>query len=489
MFVLGIDLGTSSVKILALDEEGNICAESSSDYPMDSPADGWAEQNPVDWWESVKNAMGELLSKGAFAPDDVKAISFSGQMHGLVSLDKDNNVLYPAILWCDQRTGEECKEITDHFGKDGLFKEVGNLALTGFTAPKILWMKKNKPDIFEKTAHILLPKDYIGFKMTGNHCTDYSDASGMLLLNVKRKQWSRSMLDFLEIDTGMLPELKESYSPVGKLTREALNELGLKGDITVVAGAGDQAAGAIGTGTVKEGIISVAMGTSGVVFAAHDTYRADPDMRLHAFCHANGKYHSMGVMLSCASCIKWWHDKVTDHMSIDELIDETATVPAGADKVIFLPYLMGERTPYPDPDARGTFIGITPNTTRNAMSKAILEGVSFGLRDTYEIIKSMGIPVNEIRAIGGGARNPIGLEILSDIFGYPVSTINTKQGGALGAAILAGVGTKIYGDIETTCNNLIKTDRTFEPDSKNKGVYEERYAKYKGLYASLKDWF
>ncbi len=489
MYTLGIDLGTSSVKVLAMALSGEIIGHASADYPLLSPQEGWAQQNPEDWWEGTKQAMYTLLEKTGIDPVLIKGIGFSGQMHGLVALDKDNNVLYPAILWCDQRTQKECDQITEHFKKDGLLNAVGNQALTGFTAPKILWLKNNHPEIFKKIAHILLPKDYMAFRMTGNYCTDYSDASGMLLLDVKNKKWSADMLEFLGINEDVLPKLYESYEPVGKLKFRALEQLGLKGDITLVAGAGDQAAGAIGTGTVDEGIISVSMGTSGVVFAAHNEYVVDPDMRLHAFCHANGKYHSMGVMLSCASCIKWWHDKVNEKYSIDELIDETEQVPAGSEKVIFLPYLMGERTPYPDPYARGTFVGITPETSRQAMSKAILEGVSFGLKDAFEIIKSMGIPINEIRVIGGGARNPIGIKILSDILNFPVKTINTTQGGALGAAILAAVGVSYFPDVNTACRNLIKTVDTYEPDPENAKAYESVYPRYQSLYSALKDWF
>lgn len=489
MYTLGIDLGTSSVKVLAMDNKGSIIGHASADYPLLTPREGWAEQNPEDWWEGTKQAMHLLLEQTNIDPVMIKGIGFSGQMHGLVALDEDNNVLYPAILWCDQRTHNECDQITAHFGKEGLLKTVGNQALTGFTAPKILWLKNNHPDIFKKIAHILLPKDYMAFRMTGKYCTDFSDASGMLLLDVKNKRWSSEMLDFLGIDERVLPTLHESFEPVGKLKFRALEQLGLKGDITLVAGAGDQAAGAIGTGTVDEGIICVSMGTSGVVFAAHNEYVADSDMRLHAFCHANGKFHSMGVMLSCASCIKWWHDKVNDKYSIDELIDETKSIPAGSEKVIFLPYLMGERTPYPDPFARGTFVGITPDTSRQSMSKAILEGVSFGLKDAFEIIKNMGIPVNEVRVIGGGARNSEAIKILSDILNFPVKTINTSQGGALGGAILAGVGVSFYRDVNTACNELIKTVETYEPDAKNAKIYESVYLRYKSLYQALKGWF
>lgn len=489
MVFLGIDLGTSSVKVLAVDHNGTILGESTREYPVYYPKSNWAEQNPEDWWINTKEAIRELINKNNLSEQEIRSIGFSGQMHGLVALDEENKVLFPAILWCDQRTDEECEDITNHFGQEKLTQLVGNKALTGFTAPKILWVRKNYPELFSKIRHILLPKDYIRFKLTGDYATDVSDASGMLLLDVESRTWSKEMIDFIEIKEDFLPKLYESYEITGKLTEEVKKELGLTGEIWVVGGAGDNAAGAIGTGTVNEGTIMVTLGTSGVVFAAHDKYAVDSQNRLHAFCHANGKYHSMGVMLSAASCLKWWVEEANKGMSFDELLKEASETESGCNKVIFLPYLMGERTPYADPNARGTFLGLSMSTTRGEMTRAVLEGVSFGLRDSLEILKDIGIPISQIIAIGGGSKSPLWKQILADIFGYPIQEINTNQGGALGAAILAGVGTGEYKSIEEACNKFIKIIGSTSPKDKNIESYNKLHKLYREAYKSLKNWF
>lgn len=487
MILLGIDLGTSSVKILAIDERGNIIGDVSKDYPVNYPRDNWAEQNPEDWWINTREGIKELTQKFSIASNSIRAVSFSGQMHGLVALDGNNEVLTPAILWCDQRTYEECEDITNFFGKEKLTQYVGNKALTGFTAPKILWLKKNKRDVFDKIKHILLPKDYIRFKLTDDFATDVSDASGMLLLDVKNRSWSKEMLEFIGIKESVLPALYESYEVTGKVTEEAKRELGLKGEILVIAGAGDQAAGAIGTGAVEDGIVSVNLGTSGVVFAAHDEFAVDRENRLHAFCHANGKYHSMGVMLSAASCLKWWVEEVNRGMTFDQLLEEAKGSQSSG--VVFLPYLFGERTPYSDPDARGCFIGLSINTTRGEMTRAVLEGVAFGLKDSLEILKDINIPIKEIRVIGGGAKSPLWKQILADVFGATIAEINTTQGGALGAAILAGVGAGVFQSINVACSNIIKVTNHIESNRKNVECYKRIYKLYSKLYHSLYDWF
>lgn len=490
MYYLGIDLGTSSVKVLAINSNHEIVGYTVKDYPVYYPQDKWAEQDPNDWWNQTVLCIKELVEKYKIGVDEIKAISFSGQMHGLVALDKNNEVLLPAILWCDNRTELECEDITNHFGSEKLSKIVGNKALTGFTAPKILWVKKNRPEIYSKIEHIMLPKDYISHKLTGGYATDVSDASGMLLLDVEKRTWSKDMLAYLEIDESVLPKLYESYEVVGKVTDEVKTLLGLEGDILVVGGAGDQAAGAIGTGTVKEGIVSVTLGTSGVVFAAHEDYAVDEiGNRLHAFCHANGKYHSMGVMLSAASCLKWWADTINKEVSFEVLLEEAEKVEAGCNNLVFLPYLTGERTPYADPNAKGSFVGMTINTTRGHMTRAILEGVAFGLRDSLEILRELNVPINEVRVIGGGARSSLWKQILADIFESKIQEINTNQGGGLGAAILAATGAGLYSTVDEGCDKLISVVSTVNPIQGNVTIYNKVYPLYTDLYKSLKHWF
>lgn len=482
---IGIDLGTSSVKILLMAKDGRIVDEVTQEYPVYYPKTNWAEQNPEDWWQGTLNALKELIDKNHEVKSEIKGIGFSGQMHGMVALDISGEVLTPAIIWCDQRTAEECDEITNHFGREKLSELVGNKALTGFTAPKILWIKKHYPEIFEKVAMYLLPKDYINYRLSGDYATDYSDASGMLLLDVKNKCYSKAVLDFIGITEKQLPKLHESYEVTGKLSDKLKEELGLLQDVIIVGGAGDQAAGAIGTGTVSEGVVSVTLGTSGVVFAAHDHYKVDAQNRLHAFCHASGRYHSMGVMLSAASSLKWWTDQVA-MADIDTVLDE---MDEEITDIVFLPYLMGERTPYADPNARGTFIGMDMNTGRKELTKAILEGVSFGLKDSLDILKDMKIPVDEIRVIGGGAKSKKWRQILADIFGHKIVGINTNQGGALGAAILAAVGNHAYANVDEATKTIIKTVDAIEPDMKKHAIYQEKHKKYQSLYGYLKPYF
>lgn len=489
MYYIGIDLGTSSVKVVAMDAKGDIIGEGTADYPLYFPSPGWAEQNPEDWWQGTVKAIEILLKTTGIEPNKVASIGLSGQMHGLVALDVNGSVILPAMLWCDQRTQNECNDIIEKFHGQGLLEHVANQALTGFTAPKLLWLKKHHFDLFKKIEHILLPKDYIRYKMTGEFATDYSDASGMLLLDVKNKCFSKVMCDYIGIKESSLPKLYESYEVTGHLSKEALQTLGLEGKISVVGGAGDQAAGAIGTGTVKKGIISVTLGTSGVVFAAHDNFVADDKMRLHAFCHANGKYHSMGVMLSAASCIKWWTEVVNSDVPFHKLMEEAEQVPLQSEHVIFLPYLMGERTPYANPDARGTFIGLTPTTTRGELTRAIFEGVAFGLKDSIEILREIQIPMEEIRVIGGGSKNNFWMQILANIFEMQISRVNTDQGGALGAAILAAVGAGEFESVEVACDRIINTTDIFKPRLEEVGHYKQLYLRFKGLYQALEPWF
>ncbi len=489
MYYLGIDLGTSSVKVLVINQDNKIIGDASREYPVSYPKEKWAEQDPTDWWTETKNAIKDVVKKYDIPKDGIKSMSFSGQMHGLVALDENNDVLTPAILWCDNRTEEECEDITNHFGQDKLSEYTGNKALTGFTAPKILWVKKNLPEVFQQIRHIMLPKDYVSFKLTGNYSTDVSDASGMLLLDVKNRTWSKEMLDYLEIEESMLPKLYESYQVCGNVAPSVLEELGLEGEIVVAAGAGDQAAGAVGTGTVVEGIVSVTLGTSGVVFAAHEEYAHDQENRLHAFCHANGKYHSMGVMLSAASCLKWWVDTVQKGMNFEDLLEEATTIESEDKNLVFLPYLMGERTPYADPDAKGAFVGMTMLTNRGHMTKAVLEGVSYGLKDSMEILKDIDVPIKEVRVIGGGAKSPLWKQILADMFAVEIQEINTNQGGALGAAILGAVAAGHFKDVAQGCQAMIKVTNTVKPNPEKKAYYDEKYQRFTKLYEAIKDWY
>lgn len=489
MYYLGIDLGTSSVKVLAINDQNQIVGDASKEYPVYFPQDKWAEQDPSDWWIQTVEAIKELVAKYKIQPDEVRAIGFSGQMHGLVALGEKNEVLFPSILWCDQRTEAECEDITNYFGKDKLRDYTGNKALTGFTAPKVLWVKKNRPELFAQIKHIMLPKDYVRFMLTGDYAIDLSDAAGMLMLDVKNRTWSKEMCDYLGVNVEVLPKLYESYEVTGSVTEAVKKQLGLTGEILVVGGAGDQAAGAVGTGTVKEGIVSVTLGTSGVVFAAHETFAVDEECRLHAFCHANGKYHSMGVMLSAANCLKWWVETINVGSDFDELLKEAEEASAGSGKLIFLPYLMGERTPYADPDAKACFVGMDMNTTRGHMTRAVLEGVTFGLRDSLEILRDLNIPIHQVRVIGGGAKSNLWKQILADIFNVEIQEINTNQGGGLGAAILAAVGAGLYQSVEEGCEKLISVVNTVKPDPINSATYDKVYPLYNGLYKDLEKWF
>jgi len=490
MKFLGVDLGTSSVKIIMVDEEGKLLSSVSKEYPVSYPKNGWSEQNPEDWWNGTKEGIKELMEKSKVSGEEVKGIGFSGQMHGLVILDKDNNVLRPAILWNDQRTQEECDYLNNEIGQEKISKYTGNKALTGFTAPKVLWVRKHEKEIFDKIAHILLPKDYIRFKLTGEFASEVSDASGTLFFDVENRQWSKEMMDILGIKEEQLPKMYESWEVTGKVTKEVAEYIGVSSETVVVGGGGDQAAGAIGTGTVDAGILSVALGTSGVVFASSDSYAVDDENTLHSFCHGNGKYHQMGVMLSAASSLKWWVEEINeDSKDFNKLLADAEKSTVGSNGVIFLPYLTGERTPYSDPNAKGVFFGLNITTKREDMTRAVLEGVAFGLRDSLEILKSLNVPIEEVRVSGGGAQSPLWKQILADVFNVKVSMINSKEGPAYGAAILAIVGCGVYPTVDEACKNLIKVTETVHPIAENVAKYEKPYEVYRKLYPALKDSF
>lgn len=492
MNFLGIDLGTSSVKLIIMDQNGNILESVSRNYDIIYPKTGWAEQNPEDWWNSIVEGIRELINNCNVDPESIMGISFSGQMHGLVILDINNKVLIPAILWCDQRTQKQCDYLNKTFGKDRLSSYTGNIALTGFTLPKLLWVKENRPDIYSKIAHIMLPKDYISFKLTGIFASDVSDASGTVIFDVKNRKWSKKMIDLLEIREDVLPKVYESYEIIDNVSKKASQETGLSTNTKVIAGAGDQAAGAVGTGTVNTGILSVALGTSGVVFASSEKFYVDKKNRLHSFCHANGKWHQMGVILSAASSLKWWVDNInldTDGDAFEKLLLEAESSPAGSNKLLFLPYLIGERTPYNDPYAKGSFIGLNVTHKRGDMTRSILEGVCFALRDSLEILKSLNVDMKEIRISGGGSKSKLWRQIVADVFNLRVNVVNSKQGPAYGAAILAAVGCKVFKSVDEACGKLIKITESLEPLKQNVEKYDKFYSVYSTLYCCLKTKF
>lgn len=499
-YLLGIDIGTSGTKTVLFDIEGNTIASSIYEYPLYQPYVGWAEQNPIDWWEAVVKSIREVLLKSNIDSSDIKGIGLSGQMHGLVLLDKNYNVLRPSIIWCDQRTSNECVEITNKVGEKRLIEITANPALTGFTASKIMWVKNNEPSIYEKVYKILLPKDYIRFMLTGEFATEVSDASGMQLLDVPNRRWSDEVLEKLDIDKSFLARVYESIEITGKISKTAAEITGLKEGTIVVGGAGDQAAGAVGNGIVKSGIVSSTIGTSGVVFAYTDKVTIDLKGRVHTFCHAvPNTWHVMGVTQGAGLSLKWFRDNfcqnekevamLTDVDVYEILTKEAEKSPVGCEGLIYLPYLMGERTPHLDPFAKGVFFGLSAKHTKRDMLRAVMEGVSYSLRDCMEIIKDMGIEVNEVRASGGGGKSPLWRQMQADMYNTEVVTINSQEGPALGVAILAGVGAKIYSSVDEACENIIKINTIQKPIKENSKVYERYYKLYKNLYLSLKENF
>jgi xylulokinase len=498
---LGIDVGTSGTKTIAIDERGKILASATADYPLYTPKPLWSEQNPDDWWKATVATIRAVVKKAKLKPADVKGIGLSGQMHGSVFLDKQNRVIRRAILWNDQRTGPECLEIERLAGgRKNLIKMVANPALTGFTAPKILWLRNHEPKNFEKLAKVLLPKDEIRRRLTGEFATEVSDASGMLLLDVAKRTWSKALLSKLELDSGLLAKCYESEEVTGKLTKAAAAELGLTSDCVVVGGAGDCAAGAVGNGIVSRGVLSTSIGTSGVMFVHSDQMQVDPLGRLHTFCHAvHGKWHLMGVNLSAGGSLQWFRNKLCEvevaqakKRRIDPyeiLTEEAAQAPAGSEGLFFLPYLSGERTPHADPDARGCFIGLTLAHGRGHMVRAVMEGVTYALRDSLEIIRKLGVPVEHIRASGGGSRSPLWRQIQADVFGQKVVTINAEEGPAFGVALLAAVGCGAFKNIEEACHATIRVVKETAANRQRAACYDKAFAIYDSLYPALKGSF
>jgi len=496
-YFLGLDVGTTGAKALLIDASGKVIDTASSEYPMFNPRPLWSEQDPEDWWNAVKISFQKIIAGSSINRDEVKGIGLTGQMHGLVLLDTYGKVIRPCIMWNDQRTAAECEEINSLIGFNKILKITGNAVLPGFTAPKIIWVRKNEPEIYEKSAHILLPKDYIRYRLTNEFATDVSDASGTLLLDVNNRDWSNEILSGLDLPGTWMPAVHESPEVTGVLTKEAAEATGLAEGIPVVAGAGDQAAGGVGTGTVKNGIVSVVLGTSGVVFSHTDNLKIEPEGRLHSFCHASpGTWHVMGVTLSAAGSFRWFRDTfcgqeidlaAREKTDVYELLTlQASEIAPGSEGLIFLPYLTGERTPYPDPDAKATFTGITVRHNRKHFIRSVLEGVAYSLKDCLELIKKTGLDINEIRLSGGGAKNNLWIQIIADVFETELVTLNSTEGASYGAALLASVGTGNFKSVEEACNKSIYRKETIYPLTENILRYKDYYEIYKNLYPSLK---
>lgn len=484
MLYIGVDLGTSAVKLLLVNERGDILGEVSKEYPVYYPQSGWSEQNPTDWWTAVKSGIAELTAD--CDKSEIAGIGAGGQMHGLVVLDENDEVIRPAILWNDGRTQKQVDYLNGVIGKEFLSENTANIAFAGFTAPKILWMKENEPELFAKIKKIMLPKDYINYMLTGVHSCDYSDASGILLLDVKNKCWSDKMLDICSVTKEQMPSLYESSDVIGTLKPDTANELGLGENVKVVAGAGDNAAAAIGTGTVGNGKCNISLGTSGTIFISSSNFGVDPNNALHAFAHADGCYHLMGCMLSAASCNKWFMEDIlhdTDYKSNQAPITDEKL---GRNNVFFLPYIMGERSPINDTNARGTFLGMSMNTTRADMLQAVFEGVAFAIRDSFEVAKSLGIDIARSNICGGGAKSELWKKIMANVLGIPLDTVKTEQGPGYGGAILAMVGCGEFESVADACNKLVEISDTVYPDEELSKLYNEKYGTFKAIYPSLK---
>lgn len=486
MYFIGIDIGTTSVKLLAIDDRGIVVKSAVRDYPIYFPKALWSEQNPEDWWSRSIDGLKELIAD--LDKDEIKAVSFSGQMHGLVVLDEMDQVIRPAILWNDQRTEKECRYLNEEIGQNKISNWTGNLALTGFTAPKVLWLRENEPENFAKIKKIMLPKDYVAYNMSGVFATDLSDASGTLYLDVKNREWSKPMLKLLGISEEQLPKLFESFQTVGTIKKELAVELGLSEDVQIVIGGGDQAVAAVGGGVVESNSCSLSLGTSGVVFASTDQFFVDEKNSLHSFCHANGKYHQMGVTLAAAASLKWWVEEVNRSSDFDGLLNEAEEAEID-DQVFFLPYLMGERTPHNDPHCRGTFIGMNMTHQRKHLTRAVLEGVAFSLRDTFEIMKAMGIGISRVSINGGGAKSKLWCSIISDVLNIEVIKLNSNEGPAYGAAILAAVGYGLFDSVESACRNFVKITERIEPDDGRASLYDQKYAKFREIYPATRELF
>jgi xylulokinase len=500
MPLLGIDLGTSGTRALLIDEAGKPIASATAEYPLETPRPGWAEQRPELWWDAAVKTIREVMAHPGVVPADIRGIGLSGQMHGSVFLDRADRVLRPALLWCDQRTAEQCAWITERVGADRVVELTANPVLTGFTAPKIVWVRQHEPAIYERIEKVLLPKDYLRFRLTGEYHTEVSDASGTAMFHVRERRWATELLDAIEVPRAWLPDCHESPVPSARISRAAAAATGLEEGTPVVGGGGDQAAGAVGNGIVEAGIVSSTVGTSGVVFAFADRPEVDPSLRVHTFCHAvPGKWHVMGVVLSAGGSLRWYRDTVAAaeveaarQRGVDPyavIAEGAAQVEPGCEGLVFLPYLTGERTPYPDPYARGVFFGLTLRHDRRHLARAVLEGVAYSLRDSFEIFNEMGIPIRQVRASGGGARSPLWRQLQADVTGREHVTINVDEGPAYGVALLAGVGIGTWSSVAEACRATIRVESRCAPVSETHAVYNRYYPIYRNLYPALQPLF
>lgn len=487
MILLGLDISTTGAKALLLNEAGEVVNSATSPLTLSTPRPLWSEQAPEDWWAGISRSIRRALSEARLPSSEISAIGLTGQMHGLVLLDKNGEVLRPAILWNDQRTGKQCDEIRARLGKDRLIQITGNDALTGFTAPKILWVQQNEPEIWSKTHHILLPKDFIRYKLTGEFAVDKAGGAGTILFDLKTRTWSEEVTTALNIPLALLPPTFEGPEITGRISPEAAAETGLMAGTPVVGGGGDQAAQAVGVGAVQPGIIALTLGTSGVVFAATEEPLIEPEGRLHAFCHAvPNRWHFMGVMLSAAGSLQWYRDTFFPNSDFDELVSEAGSAPLGCEGLLFLPYLTGERTPHPDPLARGAFVGLTIRHGRGHITRAVLEGVSFGIKDSFELIRASGVgAIEQVRISGGGARSATWRQIMANVLGAELVTVNTTEGAAFGAALLAGVGAGLYASVPEACQATIQITGRTRPDREATAEYEGFYERYRALYPAL----
>jgi xylulokinase len=490
-YFLGVDTSTTSSKALLIDEAGVVVAVDSSPHTLQTPRPLWSEQDPLEWWQAVCVSIRSVLKEVGVKADSVAAIGLTGQMHGLVLLDDAGEVLRPAILWNDQRTQAQCEEIHQRIGREKFIQITGNVALTGFTAPKILWVKENEPEIYAKARHVLLPKDFVRYKLTGDFAMDKADGSGTVLFDLKERDWSGEVLSALDIPRSWMPPLYEGPEITGYLTPAAAVATGLNAGTPVMAGGGDQAAQAVGVGAVEPGIIGLTVGTSGVVFATTPSALIEPEGRLHAFCHAvPGMWHFMGVMLSAAGSLQWYRDTLAPGMSFYDLLKEAETVPAGSEGLQFLPYLSGERTPHPDPLARGAFIGLTLRHGRGHMTRTVLEGVAFGLKDIFTLIQNAGLgAIVQVRASGGGIKSPLWRQILASVLEAELITVDVVEGAAYGAALLAGVGAGVWSNVATACKEVVRLAEITKPDDGQVGIYRITYPLYRELYPALKSTF
>jgi len=499
-YLVGVDVGTTGAKTILIDERGELVATSLVEYPLHTPRPKWAEQDPADWWRGTVDSIKNVLSKSKVKSEDVIGVGLSGQMHGLVLIDKDHNVLRPAILWCDVRTTEQCHYITEKVGKELLVKSTCNPALEGFTAPKVIWVRDNEPEVYEKAHKMLLPKDYVRFLLTGEIASEVSDAAGTILFDVRNREWSQEVLDRLEISPDLMPPVYESIDVCGRITPKVAKMTGLKSGTPVVAGGADNACTAVGNGIVVTGRTSASLGTSGTMLTPTDVPEVDPDLRAHTFCHCvPNKWYIMGVMLSAGGAFRWFRDTLGDRemelakaKGVDPyeiLTEEAARVDPGCEGLIFLPYLIGERTPHGDANAKGVFFGLTLRHKKEHMVRSVMEGVTYGMRDSLEIISNLGLDVGQITATGGGARSALWRQMQADIYGAEVVTINIAEGPAFGAAIMAGVGTEVYSSIEEATGEIVKVTSSTQPMEDNRKVYEEYYQIYRSLYHALKPEF